>query len=105
MGKIQSILCFDSSPDYLHSFKRWEEQAVKEAPVPSSHIKPEDAIVLIYTSGTTGTQLRVTISKTTLWRDRTYESEILCNGVGVGVGVGVCVGVVFLRQEILRASR
>lgn len=62
VGQVHSVLSFDASEDYLHSYKKWMNMASKEADIPPAHISENDVAVLIYTSGTTGKPKGVKLS-------------------------------------------
>eukprot|EP00602_Paraphysomonas_sp_CaronLab_P006947 CAMPEP_0185024962 /NCGR_PEP_ID=MMETSP1103-20130426/8109_1 /TAXON_ID=36769 /ORGANISM="Paraphysomonas bandaiensis, Strain Caron Lab Isolate" /LENGTH=588 /DNA_ID=CAMNT_0027558063 /DNA_START=257 /DNA_END=2023 /DNA_ORIENTATION=+ len=61
-GHVESVLCFDSSDEYMHSYKRWmnmvEDADIPEAVIPSK----DDLTCIIYTSGTTGNPKGVNLS-------------------------------------------
>jgi long-subunit acyl-CoA synthetase (AMP-forming) len=56
IGKVQSILSFDASPEYMHSYKRWMALVADEPPAEPTHPLASDVATIIYTSGTTGTR-------------------------------------------------
>lgn len=62
IGKVEAVLCLDSSPDYLFSFKRWLNIVKKEPIIPNANILEDDIAVIIYTSGTTGNPKGVELS-------------------------------------------
>jgi long-chain acyl-CoA synthetase len=62
VGVVQSVLCFDSSDEYLHSYKRWMQLVKDEKHVPVCDVDPNELCTIIYTSGTTGTPKGVELS-------------------------------------------
>jgi len=60
--EVESVLCFDSSDDYLHSYSRWMRLVASEPPVPVCEVRPDELCTIIYTSGTTGTPKGVELS-------------------------------------------
>jgi long-chain acyl-CoA synthetase len=73
VGKVESVLCLDSSEEYLHSYKRflpsfslfaspltdpsslrWRAQVTPSSIPPSISPDKDDISIIIYTSGTTG---------------------------------------------------
>lgn len=62
VGNVESILCFDTDEDYLHSYKRWMAQAEEEEIPPPVLPTLDDLTTIIYTSGTTGNPKGVNLS-------------------------------------------
>jgi long-chain acyl-CoA synthetase len=62
VGKLESVICFDSDEQYLHSYKRWMNLVKDEPPIPMAKMKPNEISTIIYTSGTTGNPKGVELS-------------------------------------------
>lgn len=62
VGRLESVICFDSDQQYLHSYKRWMELVQDEPAIPLANLKPSELAVVIYTSGTTGNPKGVELS-------------------------------------------
>jgi len=62
LGAVESLLCFDSGDEYLHSYKRWMKLVASEPAVSPVVISPSELCTIIYTSGTTGNPKGVELS-------------------------------------------
>jgi long-chain acyl-CoA synthetase len=62
VGKVESVVSFDSHESLIHSYKRWMNLVKTEEPGELKYPDEKEIATIIYTSGTTGNPKGVELS-------------------------------------------